>query len=83
MLSTPTDAALIALEQVSKFPRWTDIEKLMEAELTATVDRMIGCRDDADLHALRGRAQFIREFQQVVREAPQTLVKKGLRSPLS
>ena len=83
MLSTPTKEMLIALEQASKLPRWADIDKLIEAELTATVDRMVGCREDADLHALRGRLQFLREFQQLVRDAPQTLVKLGVRSPLS
>lgn len=83
MLSTPTHAALIAIDQASKLPRWTDIERLLDAELTATVDRMIGCREDADLHAFRGRAQFIREFQKLVREAPDTLVKMGVRTPLS
>lgn len=83
MLSTPTDAALIAIEQAAKLPRWTDIDKMIEAELTAVLDRMIGSRDDADLHALRGRAMALREFQQLVRDAPAQLVKRGVKSPLA
>lgn len=83
MLTQPTDAMLIALEQASKLPRWKDVDKLIEAELTATLDRIIGAQVDAELHALRGRAKFLREFQQLVRDAPAQLTKRGVKSPLA
>lgn len=82
MISKPAPEAYMALEQVTKLPRWADINKMFDAELTAILDRMIGSREEADLHELRGRAKCIREFQQLVAEAPATLAKLGLRSPM-
>lgn len=82
MLSQPASEALVAIEQVTKLPRWNDIEKMFDAELTTILDRILGAREAADLHELRGRAKSIREFQQLVRDAPAMLAKLGLRSPI-
>jgi hypothetical protein len=83
MLSTPSPDALMALEQASRLPRWTDIEKMIDAELQAILDRILGSKDTADLHELRGRAKALREFQQTVRDARQTLAKQGLAAPIT
>jgi hypothetical protein len=82
MLTPPTKEALIALDQVTKFPRWGDVEKLIEAELKAILDRMLGTREAADLHELRGRAKALKELQQMWRDAADTLKKMGQTSPL-
>jgi hypothetical protein len=82
MLATPSEAALIALEQATKLPRWGDVNKMIEAELNAVLERMLGSRDDATLHELRGRAMALKDFQKVARDASATLVKMGVRSPL-
>lgn len=83
MLKTPDNAAYIALDQVTKLPRWVDIDKMIEAELTAILDRILGSSVTEELHELRGRAKALREFQAAAREAPTVLAKKGLRSPIA
>jgi hypothetical protein len=82
MLAPTTPEALTALDQAAKLPRWNDVNNLIEAELKATLDRIIGSRDDAELHELRGRAKAFRDFQQLVRDAPAMLKRLGLTSPL-
>lgn len=83
MLSTPTNEALIAAEQITRLPRWADFEKMFEAEIKAVTDRMLGSRDAAELHELRGRALALTQFRQAMRDARQTLGKKGVTAPLS
>jgi hypothetical protein len=82
MLNVPTPDQLIALEQATKLPRWRDIDMMIEAELSAVLDRILGATDTAVLHELRGRAKALKEFQQTARDASATLVKMGVRSPL-
>lgn len=82
MLSNPTPEALIALEQVSKLPRWKDVNTMVEAELTVVFERMLGSADFATLMELKGRARALKEFQQQVAQAAEQLAKLGLRSPI-
>ena len=79
MLSTPTKEALIALEQVSKFPRWTDVDRMIEAELSKILELIMATRDGDALNELRGRACALKEFQQECRDAPVKLAKMGVR----
>jgi len=83
MLSRPTNEALIVLEQISRLPRYTDFNKMIEAELATIMDKLMGATDIAVIHELRGRAKALKEFQAAVAQAPATLVKSGLRSPIT
>lgn len=82
MLSTPTSEALIALDQATKLPRWTDIDKMIDAELSKILSLIMATRDADALNELRGRALALTSFQQQTREASGTLAKLGIKSPL-
>lgn len=83
MFSTPTPDALIACEQVTKLPRWTEIDKMIEAEIACVMDRLLGANEVSKLHELRGRAMALKEFQQTVRDARRKLEQMGVTAPIS
>lgn len=50
---------------------------MLQEELDTIKDRLTETADLAALHRLQGRAQVIKELQQLVDQAPQTLSKFG------
>lgn len=82
MISIPTKEALMALEQARRLPRWAAIDDMLTAELQAILDRILGAKDTADLHDLRGQAKAIKTFQTTWREAGAMLAKTGQSAPL-
>lgn len=82
MLTQPTPEQLMALVSITQQSRWREVDALIEAEIEATVQRMLDNADIGVLHECRGRAKALKEFQSLVREAPETLEKKGLRALL-
>lgn len=82
MLSKPTPAQLRTCDTLSQWPKWGEVSDIIDAELKAIFERMIGASAEADLHSLRGRAQALKEFQTLVREAPAQLAKAGVRPAL-
>lgn len=77
MLTKPTRQQLRSLYSLSKTDAWTEIDKIFQTELDKTYENLAEGRDDATLHRLQGRAQLIREFRVLVREAPSLLEKLG------
>ena len=75
MLTKPTVAALRAVYSLSKHAAWDDIDKMFEAELADTLKSLAMARDEVTIRQLQGRAQFIQEFQALVREAHERLLK--------
>jgi hypothetical protein len=82
MLQTMTPEALIAAESISKHPRFSDFNKMLDAEVQTALEKIVGSRDDVTIHELRGRAKAILELQQAMRDARQTLSQLGLQAPL-
>jgi len=60
---------------LSQSKGWDEINKLFENELTKSYDFLVESRDELALRQMQGRVQFIREFQDMVREAPRLLEK--------
>ena len=66
---------LRSLYALSQSKGWDEINKLFENELTKSYDFLVESRDDLALRQMQGRVQLIREFQDLVREAPRLLEK--------
>lgn len=75
MLTKPSVHALRSLYALSHSSGWDEISKLFENELSKSYDFLVESRDDLALRQMQGRVQFIREFQDLVREAPRLLEK--------
>lgn len=58
-------------------PGFHDIEKFLLSELDAIYDHLVATRDPAIVGQLQGRALFIREFLNLVRDAPKVMEKLG------
>lgn len=75
MLTKPTVHALRSLYALSQSKGWEEVNKLFEDELKKSFDFLAESRDDLALRQMQGRVQLIREFQDMVREAPRLLEK--------
>ena len=75
MLTKPTKQMLRSLYKHSQQDSWVEITKLFEEELSKTFEVLADSREDTALRQMQGRAQFIREFLALVREAPRHLEK--------
>lgn len=83
MFTRPSTAALTALVQMQETPRWRDVDEMLKAEIEAVTTHMLGARETADVHELRGRLLVLRDFQQTVLDARGLLTKQGYQVPLS
>ena len=81
--ATPNKEQLIAFDQASRLPRWTAIDAYITAEADAALARLLGTKDTAEIHELRGYVRALKQFQQTARDAGQTLVKMGHAAPLA
>lgn len=75
MLTKPTTQALRSIYAISQGKGWDEINKMFEEELRKSFEFLAESRDDLALRQMQGRVQFIREFLDVVREAPRLLEK--------
>lgn len=75
MISKPNQTQLRALAALNRAPGWTDITAFLDGELQAVYLHLASSRDDAILKQMQGRAQFITEFQKLVRDAEPALEK--------
>jgi hypothetical protein len=75
MLTKPSVHALRSLYALSQSKGWDEVNKLFENELRKSYDFLVESRDELALRQMQGRVQFIREFQDMVREAPRLLEK--------
>ena len=82
MLTKPTPEALAAMAQFVETPRWRDVDNMLETEIEALTKRLLGAREDADVHELRGRLAVAREFRQTFRDARTMLATVGRQVPL-
>jgi hypothetical protein len=83
MLTKPTAEALTALAQFVETPRWRDVDELLQTEIEAVTKRLLGARENADVHELRGRLATLREFRQTATEARSMLALVGKQVPLA
>lgn len=75
MLTKPTVHALRSLYAISQSKGWDEVNKMFEVELQKSFEFLAESRDELALRQMQGRVQFIREFLDVVREAPRLLEK--------
>lgn len=75
MISEPTRSQLQALINVSRLPEWREVAGFLEAELQAATDVLVSHRDADVLRNHQGRAGLLREFKQLVADAPALLDK--------
>ena len=69
MLTKPSVAALHAFAQMQETPRFRDVIEFFETEIEAVTMRMLGARETADVHDLKGRLATLREFRQLILNA--------------
>ena len=70
------------MAQFVETPRWRDVDAMFEVEIEALTKRLLGARENADVHELRGRLATIREFRQTFRDARTMLATAGRQVPL-
>ena len=75
MLTKPTIQSLRGLYAISQGKSWQDVGKMFEDELQKSFEFLAESRDELALRQMQGRVQFIREFLDVVRDAPRLLEK--------
>lgn len=75
MMTKPSRKALRALYSFSQHTGWDDVSDFFNEELLKTYEAMAGHFDEVKLRQFQGRAQFIREFLDLVRDAHQNLEK--------
>lgn len=78
MITTPSPAALKALNALSCQTAWGEVSKLLESELASVFSVLSEAKDDVTLRQMQGRAQFIQELLRLVRNAPTLLSKLGV-----
>lgn len=86
MLKHPDATQLRALLSAQSSGTWEGIDQLLESELAAIMERLVGCRDDVDLYRLQGRAAALRDLRATARSARETLDKverSGTRPPIA
>lgn len=78
MISSPNQHMLQALIVLSRLPEWSEVNKLLDAELASTVERLLDATDPVTTSKLQGRAKLLRELQVTVATAPEVLAKLRL-----
>lgn len=67
MIVKPTLTEVSSLHSVVHTPAWAEINRLLQRELDAVVERMLATADTAALHELRGRARCLTEFLEITK----------------
>lgn len=81
MLTQVSNEAYRAMFKVAHSADWPVISRMLEDELSAIYEHMSLSHDEVKLRQMQGRAQFLREFMALARDA--TIVMEKLReSPL-
>lgn len=75
MLTKPSPTAVKALFVLSGHTGWDDVSKFLQGELDKVHEVLVSSPDEVTLRQMQGRAQFIREFLNLVATAPQVLEK--------
>lgn len=69
MLHRPDQATLRDLDNLQRTQPWAPTRKYLERELAETMERLLVTRDQYEMWTLQGRAQVIKEFLALVRDA--------------
>ena len=75
MLNRPDTQVLRAMQGLSPQADWITVRRFLQDELTKLHHTLESCLDEAKLRQLQGRAQFVREFLDLVENSRQTLEK--------
>ena len=75
MLTKPEPMALKALYSFSNHTGWDDVSKFLNGELAKVYEALVLNPDEVTLRQMQGRAQFIREFLDLVANAQKVLEK--------
>lgn len=75
MMTRPSTQALRAIHVLSQSSGWSDIKAFFDEELLRTYELMSSHQDEVKLRQFQGRAQFVREFLDIVRDAKVNLEK--------
>jgi predicted ester cyclase len=75
MLTKPKPMAVKALYSFSNHTGWDDVSKFFDDELAKVHEVLVSSPDEVTLRQMQGRAQFIREFLDLVANAPKVLEK--------
>jgi len=79
MLTQPSNEALIALQGFVSQPRWSDVDKMIEAEIAEATRRLLGASELRTIGEAQGRVKALRELQDLARSVRELMEKKGLR----
>lgn len=74
-MTKPRAQALRALYVLSQSGGWEDIKGFFDEELRCVYEALASHPDEVKLRQMQGRAQLIREFLDVVRDAKTNLEK--------
>lgn len=75
MLTKPDRRTLKSLYSFSVRDGWDDVSKFLQGELDKLHEALESSLDEAKFRQLQGRAQFAREFLDLVADAPKILEK--------
>lgn len=75
MISKPTIRHVRALHVIVNSPAWADMREMIQGELDSIFNAMVVTADPALLHALRGRAQALRDILDLSSKTRETLEK--------
>lgn len=66
-----------SLHRIVHSDMWPEVKKYLEAELQATMDKMLNTADATELHVLRGQAAFLKGFLKQTTETRHVLDRFG------
>jgi len=69
MLTRPDQQGQRALANLTRTPAWLEVEKLLEAEVGAIVDRMLTDTDEVAMRRAQGAANWIKDFLKTAQSA--------------
>lgn len=73
MLTKPSPKAVKALHALKLSGHWAEISEYIESELSKVYDVLVSSPDEVTLRQMQGRAQALRDFMVMVRDAHKTL----------
>jgi len=64
-----------ALASLSREAGWSQVDRILTAELDLVLHQLMTAQEVVQIHQLQGRAKFIKDFRELVAQAPETVSK--------